>query len=284
MNDMKREIGHSLNKVLRTHGYGFQYSALQYASTLFENRDSQWQFDVAEFPVELNGKDTHIDFILEKTSGAGLNYLIMECKRASPSLSRWCFLEAPYTRRNADRGTILVEELKADDQGVIHADVHALSYQQEVYHISQELKSREQGDSSGSGRGAIEDAVTQLWRGTSGLIEYLANHPETIKAHGRVQIIPAIFTTAQIYTSGVKLGESDLSTGNLLDVDVEVSERPWIWYQYNLSPSIKHSVPVGKGNIHHKLGDILVSPSGYARSVAVVGPTGIKDFLKQDYS
>ena len=41
------------------------FTVLKEASDLSEKRDFPWLFDVGEFPVEINRKETKIDFILK---------------------------------------------------------------------------------------------------------------------------------------------------------------------------------------------------------------------------
>jgi hypothetical protein len=90
----KNALSHSLN----IHGFWFQYTVLNAAKTCFEKKTSPWAFEVAEFPISINGKTVHIDFILRNTKEPF--FLIAECKRSDPSLSNWCFVKAPYVSKN----------------------------------------------------------------------------------------------------------------------------------------------------------------------------------------
>src|SRR5262245_35612150 len=88
----------SFLKVLNSHGYGFQYSVIRLADTLYKDGKSGWRFEWAEFPVSVQGDDTRIDLVLRQ--GRSHYYMLGECKRVNPALGNWCFAHAPYTRPN----------------------------------------------------------------------------------------------------------------------------------------------------------------------------------------
>jgi hypothetical protein len=268
----------ALQKVLDRHGYGFHYRVLKYADELFRNNRSIWLFEAAEFPVEVKGNGTRIDLILRRgsTDRGQHFYLVGECKRANPALSDWCFVRAPYTRRNPRQGALLAEEVRYDVAGnTVSTGVARFWDSREVYHIGVELRSGNQGDPSGSGRGAIEEAVTQLCRGLSGWVEFLATHRRLIPPNGSVITIPVIFTTARIWASDVDLGAADLHSGKFDHGAVNAIQTPWIWYQYHFSPGIKHSIPVA--NDPEDIGELF--DLLYARTIAVVSSSGIENFL-----
>jgi hypothetical protein len=158
--ELSQTIASALQKVLDRHGYGFHYSILKRADEWFRNGRSTWLFERAEFPVEVKGSGTRIDLILRRGStnrGRDL-YLVGECKRANPALSDWCFVRAPYTRRNPGEGALLAEDVHNDTSGnTVTAGIARFWGSREIYHIGVELRLGNQGDPSGSGRGAIED-------------------------------------------------------------------------------------------------------------------------------
>jgi hypothetical protein len=130
----------------------------------------------------------------------------------------------------------------------------------------------------GFGRGAIELAATQVLKGVSGLIDFFKNKPGLL--NGQPLVIPVILTTAQLYESDVDLGSADLHTGTLAAESVKASEAPWLWYQYNLSASLKHSaIPEAPEGGLTSLGSVL--EYHHSRSIAILGVTGIESFLKQ---
>jgi hypothetical protein len=175
------DVKEAFGKALNTHGHAFQYAVLKHAQELNEQGRSPWVFSVAEFPAEVAGFGTRIDFILS-TSGP-FNppfFLLAECKRSNPALSDWCFAKAPYVMRNHTYDQIIFERARLSDNGNIISAANYVSAPDQlgVFHISLEVKSNKKGDSYGNPRGQIEDAVTQVLRGLNGVIEVVARHPK----------------------------------------------------------------------------------------------------------
>ena len=88
-----KQITKSFEKVLNRHGYGFQYRVLKEAERLANEGKSRWGYSTFEFPVDVQGAGTRVDFILKNY--VKYIYMIAECKRANPALSNWCFAKAP---------------------------------------------------------------------------------------------------------------------------------------------------------------------------------------------
>src|SRR6266516_1755912 len=82
-------------RVLERHGYAFQYAVLGRARELAEAQPtrSPWRHPIEEFPVRVQGRATHIDFLLSNTDWPAL--LVAECKRCEPG-HRWGFARSPY--------------------------------------------------------------------------------------------------------------------------------------------------------------------------------------------
>ncbi|HEX8398250.1 MAG TPA: hypothetical protein VF644_12540, partial [Pyrinomonadaceae bacterium] len=62
----EKQLKDSFQKVLNSHGFGFQYAVIEAAENLYTEKKSAWFFEVTEFPVEVQGEGTHIDFILNR--------------------------------------------------------------------------------------------------------------------------------------------------------------------------------------------------------------------------
>jgi hypothetical protein len=72
------------------------------------------------------------------------------------------------------------------------------------------------------------------------------------------------------------LAEADLRTGKLPAAWGSMATVPWLWFNYNQSPSLRHR--------------LVIAPSGFdlsaalhaefTRSIAVIGPDGIDAFLE----
>jgi hypothetical protein len=269
-------------KVLNSHGYGFHYSVLREASELFANESSKWAFEAAEFPVEVQGRGTRIDFVLQHRDHPSF-YLLAECKRANPALSNWCFARAPLVRRNRSEEPMFLEHFRISETGTVSQGIEASSRkvrnlnEREAYHIGIEVKSGKKGDSNGQGRGHIEDAVTQVCRGIGGMVDmFLSGRLKTSGKPTSVYLLPVVFTTAHIWTSDVDLSTADLQTGELDFSSTEFAAKDYIFYQYHMSPGLKHSYN-WTGLRPDDIGSFM--DSEYIRTVSIVSASGIGQFL-----
>jgi hypothetical protein len=281
MADSPDRVAKALKNTLDAHGYSFHYSVLRCCDELFSKKRSRWRFEVAEFPVDVKGDNSRIDFVLR---GHGeftdvVAYLVCECKRPNPAINHWAFVRAPYTRRGRNQRFTVFESiwLEEPSKRLLSAPLKFRDLV-EPYDLAIELRGDPKGESCGPGRGAIEDAVTQALLGVGGLINFLKDHPHQLEE--RSVVIPVVFTTAQLFTSGVDLGGADLSTGKL-PTDLVTARSSWLWYQYNLAVGMRHSAPkvMPDGGLSRSLGSVLEYQ--HARSIAIVGPDGIETFLQQ---
>jgi hypothetical protein len=121
----KERLVRGFQNVLNSHGYGFQYSVLKEVARLaYEVRSASWIPKVPEFPVEVQGHDTRIDFILKHARLPF--YLVAECKRANPSLANWCFAKMDITP-SAD--IFRVEPAWSQWRGLVYGISNRLGYQ-----------------------------------------------------------------------------------------------------------------------------------------------------------
>jgi hypothetical protein len=268
----EEKVAKAFYNELNTHGYGFHYSLLEQIG----KTKTPWSRLVAEFPVQVLGHGTRIDFILKRWSGSPL-YLIAECKRANPALSNWCFARAPFVQRErVDYEPLFVERARWEEQSVLYSSAKSQNYDSsKAYHIAVEVKSDQTGDPSGKGRGAIEDAATQVCRGLNGFVDFLSTNLQVLRPTQEAYFMPVIFTTAHLWASDVDLRKADLQTGKVVPPDKGFTKKPYLFYQYHLSPGIKHGrSPMDKPN---NLGDFM--DSEYVRTIAVVNPSGLDAFL-----
>ncbi len=268
---------------LRKNGFGFQYALLKEISSQLNAEKSAFLPRFAEFPVEINETNTHIDFILERIN---TNYfpknnpffLICECKRANPALSNWCFVRSPFGREGLLIDFIFLEKLQTDK----HSNKKETYVQQsdtrgkKIFDIAFNVKSDDKGE--GDTKGA-NDAVTQVLRGMNGFIQYVADKEhllriENAKSYTRY-FLPVVFTTANLWASTVNLSESDLNSGNLDLRKESLQEHSWLLFQYNQSQPIKHSI-----STYYSCDEIFdVAQTEFTRTVAIVNPKGIENFL-----
>jgi hypothetical protein len=289
--DWEREFVTTLNQ----QGYIFHFRTLKAAQEANEERSSDWVFQVSEFPVEVRGKGTRIDYVLQQAPNFGpadapryFTFLVVECKRANPSYKRWCFARAPYVRRNWSKENLLVERVVFDKaSGRFSATMnkhYAIPYGQE-FHIGLELKVKDaKGDSQPkgvTGTGAIEDAAGQVTLSLNGLIEFFKEVPPPTQSQAIMTFIPVVVTTAQLFATSADVTDSDLESGELSENSVPMNEQKWLFYQHPTSPSFRHTIPVAKPE-----SELLAMPdlgksleANYLRTVAIVQAKHIAEFL-----
>lgn len=283
------DIETGLRKTLNRHGYGFHYATLKRGAELRDSRESPWVFQASELPVRVRGQNTRIDFVLQ-LSDNGFVFMVAECKRANPALSNWCFARAPYTVRNRSGKIrdVRAESLRVTHEETVKVDRRRLLQSKQAYDVAVEVKADKPGDPhGGGGRDTIENAASQVCRGLNGLIEFMRDRPETIpqarhRGSGtyirRADLVPVIFTTAQIWTTDQNLGEASLKDGKL-DDDLKVQKKGWIWYRYPLSPALKHSV-----NSDFASPELArVVDREFTTMIAIVSPSGLDDFLTTEW-
>ena len=260
-------------KTLNRHGYGLQYSVLKVAEDLYTKHRSQWAFEVAEFPAAVHGYGTRIDFILRHRERA--QYLLVECKRANPALANWCFVAAPYVRQGRAGEDVFAEHVFVGGNLDLHSSVKSLGPASKAYHIGIETRTAHPGDTDrGTGRGAIEEAATQVCRGLNGLVQFFADRQKLPNEWSELVISPVIVTTANLWTSDVDLSAADVATGDVPVQAAALSLQPYVVLQYHLSPGIKHGV---RTHGMEPLGEIL--DREFVRTVHIVNSKHVGNFL-----
>jgi len=280
-----KRLEDAYTELLNMHGFGFQERVQKVARDLYDAGESRWRRVVAEFPVEVQGRGTCIDFILRcRKTDEQLPvylYLICECKRVNPARGAWCFCRKLSVMHNrpgrsnmiADHVKILSEG-RATDLEVMVA--HTAFKGDGPYNIGLELKTGEKGDEWEKRRGdAIEDAATQVITGINGYIEHLDKHKlRTVRGEWHQTLIPVVFTTAQLFTSDVELDRADLDTGKV--PQAKLRSVQWLVWQYHLSSRLKHIRSPAFLDAFN-LEDVL--DLEYMRSVCVVSASGVEPFL-----
>jgi hypothetical protein len=270
----------SFRGVLNYHGHPFQHAVTRIAEELRANKQTGWALEFTEFPVNVRGKETHIDLVLRQEDPDlrdTLTYMVGECKRTNPALSTWCFVRAPYTRANSSNMTLFVQNLRRENGGS-YPGVSTLA-SDKIYNLGFVVKTKVPGDDkSDGGRNVIQEAAGQVCLGLNGMLEFFADleQRQPTKRKTRTQFLPVVFTTARVLTSEVDLGSANIRDGKLPTDSVTTTERPWIWLNYPVSRSLKHSRQPESSSL--KLGDIY--DKEYLRSIAIVSATEIEEFLR----
>lgn len=209
-----------LLKILNSHGHGFHYAVMGRSERLSNQKKSAWVLTGAEFPVDVGGQATHIDFVRQSRS-SGHTFLVAECKRADPATARWCFAPVPYTWRNDNPGEVIFDQFDYSSHDERRRPepspkIAFLGQADKTYHIAHELRTNRKGDGVGRNRSEIDQAVAQVLRGSSGFINHVPTEDRwPSRTRYSLLFVPAIFTTAELWVTDADLGAADLATGDL---------------------------------------------------------------------
>jgi hypothetical protein len=265
-------LSDQVRKELDLHGHAFTFAVLQRIDRL-QNR-AKWTRDVQEFPVEVQGAPTHIDFVLRNNDwGAAM---VAECKRCD---TIWIFARDPVA---SGKQRLVFEGLVAKEgalYGTIEPEPGDALYSNRVYEV---------GIESPRSAKNLEKAITQVCRGVNGLMGLLSRRLGALQPFQRaslvsptlVEFVPVIFTTARLAATDFKLSDADLVTGRLPVEGFAARDIPWLFLRYNLSPTLRHDLPMtsrARTGLAADLKDILALD--YSRMIAIVGAGGIDEFL-----
>jgi hypothetical protein len=260
-------------KILSSHGFGFQYAVQAHLNQLAEVGPASWQFEASEFPVRVGTRETRIDFVYR--SPPGLAYLVGECKRVNPGVS-WGFIRASERRQRYDASELLVEAVESPFQGRVRAVTLPFRQYARFADIGRELKGgADSPEGKGVGRSAIEDAVTQVLAGASGLSRVISENHDRLPPGRPIPILPVIFTTARLWYSEAYLSSAALPTGSLALDGAGFDEVPWLPLQYHQSESLVSEVP--REQVMTALADRLHQL--HRRAVFIVNVQGIESFI-----
>ena len=277
MTDQTDLVSKGFQEYINSHGFGFQHAVMAKALEVYSLK-SPWRYPVPEFPVKIQDANTRIDVIFQHAMQPW--FIVAECKRVNPSLGNWCFMGSSiYRDYEASHGLILERQVFSEPSN--YSEVFHPTSIAKVYFVAGEVKTNVKGDPCTSGRGAIEDAATQVLRSVNGLIEYLRSCPKVRNTMKHAVFVPVIFTTANLYVTDVDLQSADLLSGNI-DVAKSLTKTDCVVYQYPQSPTFKHSLSVLPQL--KKEDNVLIDSlySEYVRSIMVVSASGISDFLQWD--
>ncbi len=266
-----------LRKLLQVHGYGFQYALLKQAADAYEAGRSTWLFEVAEFPVASREVSTRVDFVLRRPRSRA--FLVVECKRTDPRRSNWCFVSAPYVRREGAPTQLIVEHIRetARETGVVKAYPAYADWHGTAYHLGFEIRGAHGGnEETPTSRNAIDESATQVMRGIAGLTEVYARNAARVREGPPLLLMPVIVTTARLFSTPADLSQSGLSSSDMPSVP-ELQPEEWVVYQFPLSPMLKHSVSHYSDD--RELSGMLTMD--HLRSILVVQANAFEKFLSR---
>ena len=137
-----------------------------------------------------------------------------------------------------------------------------------------------------SDRGAFDDALRQVIRARSGVIDELVSNAGELR-YGAGAVVPVIFTTAQLVATETALATAD-DQGRL--PEVVTAERQWVWFDSNISKSLRPltshlsesatSTTTLRGPTKSELLRSALDRES-RRSIAIVHETSIEPFLAE---
>jgi hypothetical protein len=104
-----------------------------------------------------------------------------------------------------------------------------------AYHLGFELRTGETGDGKGPKSQAINEVVTHVLSGPSGLI----NHLQATVSSRPVKICAGNNYHGPNMCTDLDLGKADLGSGNLSPQTVQIDNPHVIWFTHNRSPALK---------------------------------------------
>ena len=261
---------------LNRHGYAFQHSILSRVKALREQNLTDWFFEAAEFPVEVRGEGTRIDLLL---SSSGYYYwLLAECKRVNPAFADWVFFRAPHMHAGREDDRFVAEQITADgSSGGIELRT-VTTFRDRACHVAIQVKTKKDGDPAGGSGREIEDAAGQVLKGAGGTADFLGRSKQMFRGRPSVTLVPVIFTTADLYIAPLDPGDVDPVSGEVRPNSLRPVAVPYLFYQYHVSPGIKHGLPERKAPPAEPYGVLLLE---FMRTITVVNAAGIDTFLRE---
>lgn len=236
---------------------------------------------------------TRIDFIFRKRTP--LVYLVGECKRVNPAFSNWCFANSPFARPNSGSDKVILQsawvapQFRTSATGMV-PDINKRMLTgvlrpeaPKVYRVGLTVKSDQPGDRAGKITDAIEDAAGQVCKGLNGLIEFFHSQRQTMPDGTKLYFLPVIFTTARLWTTDTDLASANIDIGEFDAGSVTLKEADWIWYQYNISPVLKHTLSIDEAEYRNPFDLSTALELDFTRTIAIVSVNGIQDFLRQGF-
>jgi hypothetical protein len=188
-------------------------------------------------------------------------------------------VRAPYTKSTGLSNCLILESIEENEGAIMHRFFSSAKIiptsSDNFYHIDFEIRSNETGELCSKGRGAIKDAIAQILRGVNGFVEFSKNNSLWLSEKKNTYFLPVIFTTAQLWTSNCDLSSANLEKGNVDLTSSNLIQRPWIFFQYNQSPSLRHSFSRPSGTFDLS----TLMEFEFTRTIAIVNQSGIEEFL-----
>jgi hypothetical protein len=244
MEDLTPEHQAAILDIINSHGHAFQAKILAVIPSFrIPSPKGNWQLQINEFPVELKGKEFHIDGIFRFVHETlyqppEARFAIVECKRKNIEYGEWCFANSIEPGRTVitDQYCSLSESddvpyrvaakaIEMDAEGLMVADI---GFERHFDPKKGDKKTVEKKTGNG-----LNDALSQVLRGVGG---FAARIPQFLRKDALSRIVPLIVTTAPLYYYTGQLSEATLHSGEVSGG--RVSQVHCLWYQTNVSRSL----------------------------------------------
>ena len=278
---------------LNEQGYIFQEACKNELSRI----STSWQVRATEYPVSIMGQDTKIDIVLEHQD----SFALIECKRADSAYTSWLFGALEPQKRSYSVCQVLYLECllsSSNKNKIITSTIKERSFDVPTYIAKSTLEVK--GDSIRAGlkphnqiniglsrRNSnpqnIENAFSQILRGTSGLA--FEQKAQRLKSNETFSIffLPIVITTASLYLAHYKVQDIDLSTGKIEKDKVSfgqngesLEQQKWVLVEYGASDSIAPSV-IPDSYVGTDPRELLKYKM---RSIFIVNSTHLEEFFK----
>ncbi len=263
---------------LSYHGHGFQFAVVN--ELLHLQQRTNWEVEAIEFPFEVNGEAGHADIVLRGDHAIA----VVECKKVRKGLSTWGFARSNVVSRSGfGAQRVALEGVKRlNPDPTLNACLRPGRSSERQYNVFVELKDGE-GEPAGTSRGALDNAVTQALRSSSGILSQLIAYPSLPSGSrgATLTIVPVIVTNARLLACNTDLAHTDLASGQLPE-KLLVEECDWLWLRTMASSSVRHEFWHVGGHESTSFGDL--QDQRYARSIAVTTCASLADCLLGIYA
>lgn len=272
----------SFGKILNQHGHAFQASVIREFSNKNNAGTNPWAFLGSEIPVCVRGRETHVDIVFSSLrTNQDATFLIVECKRTDPALANWCFCRTGTSWQAEPHEFFQFENLSHSQGSSFIRVTSNVNYEDTVFNLGVEVPTQIRGEGNGNSKGAMSKAVHQSLLSTSGFIDHIQRqvmHLALWKSTPNLLFIPAIVTTAKLYTSNLDLGATDIASGKIDVSAASLLEVPWLWFNFNRSLELR--------SLSGYASDSSTKPAenmrwDFTRTIAIINSTGLDDFFSR---
>ncbi|MCC6228786.1 MAG: hypothetical protein IT432_06120 [Phycisphaerales bacterium] len=236
-----------------------------------------WQLAATEFPVALEHGESRADIVLKSPQCDVL--LVCECKRSNPTESVWSFLPAPESAKPVPKRFVVDRVLIGRHSKAFRVDCcwgEPLSNDVANIAIAFKVKANSQRMEDEAPRESedVDKVAGQVCRATNGVVISLRKHPG-YEQDRYVTVVPIIVTTARLVMADVDLSGARIDSGSIQVDNACVRDVNWLYWQYPMSPSLKHDFADENSTADpQSLLQLL-----YARTIPVVRSTHLAKFL-----